>query len=77
MECLEITKRLLGQEHPHVATNINNSTSVYYSQGRYSEAELLFVEFLEMKKRLLGQEHPVVSTRISNLPAVYQQRAIQ
>jgi tetratricopeptide (TPR) repeat protein len=34
---------------------------LYDSQGRYEQAEPLYVEALEMRKRLLGDEHPDVA----------------
>ncbi len=36
---LEMMKKLLGDEHPDVATSLNNLAQLYYYQGRYSEAE--------------------------------------
>ncbi|MFN6562351.1 MAG: NB-ARC domain-containing protein, partial [Nostoc sp. ChiSLP01] len=41
-QCLEITKKRLGESHPNVATSLNNLALLYNSQGRYSEAEPLF-----------------------------------
>ncbi|MCG9890846.1 MAG: tetratricopeptide repeat protein, partial [Thermosynechococcaceae cyanobacterium MS004] len=60
IKCLEVTQKLLGQEHPSVATSLNNLAGLYESQCRYEEAEPLYVEALQMWKKLLGQEHPDV-----------------
>jgi tetratricopeptide (TPR) repeat protein len=70
-QCLEQSKRLLGQEHPHVATSLNNLAMLYDSQGRFAEAEPLYVQALELRKRLLGQEHPHVATSLNNLAGLY------
>ncbi|MEH2412623.1 MAG: tetratricopeptide repeat protein [Nostoc sp.] len=43
----------------------------YYSQGRYSDAEPLFIEALSMRKRLLGNEHPDVAISLNNLAKLY------
>ncbi|MDB9312253.1 CHAT domain-containing protein, partial [Spirulina sp. CS-785/01] len=71
-QALEMDKRLLGQEHPDVATSLNNLAFLYQSQGRYAEAEPLYRQALEMRKRLLGQEHPDVATSLNNLAFLYQ-----
>ncbi|MEH2321058.1 tetratricopeptide repeat protein, partial [Nostoc sp.] len=41
-QCLEVSKKRLGESHPDVATSLNNLASLYNSQGRYSEAEPLY-----------------------------------
>ena len=57
-----------------VVLNLNNLALLYASQGRYEEAEPLYVEALKMYKRLLGDEHPDVASSLWNLAAMrYQQ----
>jgi tetratricopeptide (TPR) repeat protein len=63
---------LLGKEHPDVAQSLNNLASLYYSQGRYKEAEHYFLEALELFKCLLGGEHPDVALILNNLAALYE-----
>ena len=53
-------KRLLGKEHPDIPVSLNNLAFLYHAQGRYSEAEPLYMLALEMRRRLLGLEHPDV-----------------
>ncbi|MBE8987910.1 tetratricopeptide repeat protein [Nostoc sp. LEGE 12450] len=71
IEALSMTKRLLGDEHPSVATSLNNLALLYNSKRKYSEAEPLHVEALSMRKRLLGDEHPSVATSLNNLAVLY------
>ncbi|MEM9817189.1 MAG: tetratricopeptide repeat protein [Cyanobacteria bacterium P01_D01_bin.6] len=71
-EALVMRKRLLGDEHPDVATSLNNLATLYKNQGRYSEAEPLLQEALVMRKRLLGNEHPDVATSLNNLAGLYR-----
>ena len=71
VEALAMFKRLLGDEHPAVATSLNDLAWLYGSQGRYSDAESLYVEALAMRKRLLGDEHPHVATSLNNLARLY------
>jgi tetratricopeptide (TPR) repeat protein len=49
-----------------------NRTGYYYeSQGRYEEAEPLYLDALAMRKRLLGEAHPAVANSLNNLAALY------
>ncbi len=40
---LAIRERVLGQEHPHVATSLNNLAALYHAQGHPAEAYKLEV----------------------------------
>ncbi|MEO0396201.1 MAG: trypsin-like peptidase domain-containing protein, partial [Cyanobacteria bacterium P01_A01_bin.137] len=42
VEGLDATKERFGDEHPDVATSVNNLAFLYSSQGRYEEAEPLY-----------------------------------
>jgi tetratricopeptide (TPR) repeat protein len=70
---LIIRKHLLGEEHLYVdvATSLSNLASLYQSQGRYSQAEQLFVEVLAIWKHLRRDEHPDVATSLNNLALLY------
>ena len=70
-EALAMRKRLLGDEHPDVATSLNNLALLYNNQGRYGEAEPLYQEALAMWKRLLGDGHPDVASSLNNLGCLY------
>jgi tetratricopeptide (TPR) repeat protein len=70
-QCIEVTKKRLGEEHPSVAASLNNLAYLYRSQGRYSEAEPLYLEALELRRCLLGEEHPSVAQSLNNLAALY------
>ncbi len=72
VQALELSKRLLGSEHPDVATSLNNLAGLYKSQGKYEKAELLFLQALEIRKRLLGEEHPAVASSLNNLASLYK-----
>jgi len=60
-------KRLLGTEHPDVASSLNNLALLYDSQGRYAEAEPLFQEALKIAEGQLGVNHPNTITIRENL----------
>jgi tetratricopeptide (TPR) repeat protein len=70
-QCLGITKKRLGEEHPYFATSLNNLAFLYKSQGKYNEAELLFLQALQLYRRLLGEEHPHFAQNLNNLAEIY------
>ncbi|WP_442936371.1 tetratricopeptide repeat protein, partial [Nostoc sp.] len=70
-QCLSSAKKRFGDEHPWVATSLNDLAFFYFLQGRYSDAEPLLIEALAMRKRLLGDEHPDVATSLNNLALLY------
>ncbi|MEH1934842.1 MAG: tetratricopeptide repeat protein [Nostoc sp.] len=70
-QCLEVTKKRLGEEHPDVASSLNNLALLYYFQGRYSKAEPLYIQTLALCRKLLGEEHPDVASSLNNLALLY------
>ncbi|WP_254921402.1 tetratricopeptide repeat protein, partial [Nodularia sp. NIES-3585] len=75
LQALELLKRLLGDNHPSVATSLNNLALLYESQGRYDQAEPLYLQALELFKRLLGDNHPHTITVRENWEACRQQNS--
>jgi tetratricopeptide (TPR) repeat protein len=71
-ECLEVVRKRLGEEHPDLATSLNNLALLYYAQGRYEEAEPLYLLALEITKRLLGKEQLHVAMILNNLAELYR-----
>ncbi|NES40394.1 MAG: tetratricopeptide repeat protein [Moorea sp. SIO2C4] len=74
-QCLEITRTRLGQDHPDVATSLNNLAGLYYSMGRYDQAEPLYQQALKIRKQLLGEEHVDVADSLNNLGLLYKSMA--
>ena len=53
----EVVRRMeegLGRDHPAVAIALNHLASLYYYQGRYSPAELLYQRGLAIKEKALS-----------------------
>ncbi|WP_414563424.1 MULTISPECIES: tetratricopeptide repeat protein [unclassified Anabaena] len=71
-KCLSTAKDRLGENHPDVASSLNNLALLYKSQGRYDQAEPLLVQALELDKRLLGENHPDVASSLNNLAELYR-----
>lgn len=65
-------EHLSDLEHLAVATSLNNIAYFNCSQGRYVEAELLYVQALEIRKQLLGEEHSTVAASLNNLAELYR-----
>jgi tetratricopeptide (TPR) repeat protein len=68
-----MTKRLFTGDHPYVASSLNNLASLYDSQGKYSEAELLYLDALAMSERTQGTNHPNTIIFRNNLQLLQQQ----
>jgi CHAT domain-containing protein/tetratricopeptide (TPR) repeat protein len=64
-------RRRWGPDHPDFATDLNNLATLFYSQGRYAEAEPLYTRALAIREKALGPEHPDVSASLNNLAALF------
>jgi len=64
-------ERFLGPEHPDVATSLNNLALLYYTQGRYDQAEPLLMRTLAIREKVLRPEHPDVAQSLNNLAVLY------
>jgi tetratricopeptide (TPR) repeat protein len=60
--------RTLGYDHCDAASIFAN---MYRDQGRWKEAEELFVQVMETRKRVLGEEHPDTLTSMANLASTF------
>ncbi|MEO1181773.1 MAG: tetratricopeptide repeat protein, partial [Cyanobacteria bacterium J06636_28] len=69
---LAILQTRLGEDHPDVATSLNNLASLYQVQGRYSDAEPLFLQAIEIIKQRLGVNHPNFTAASNNLTELRQ-----
>jgi tetratricopeptide (TPR) repeat protein len=58
---------VVPQDHPNVATSLNNLATLYRDQGRYAEAEPLYQRSLVISEKTLGKDHPTTKTVTSNL----------
>jgi tetratricopeptide (TPR) repeat protein len=57
-EKVEIMKKLHGPEHMDTLAAINELTDVYWNQGRWKEAEVMYRQNTETHIKVLGPEHP-------------------
>ncbi len=63
---------VLGKEHPDIATSLNNLALLYHLQGKYQQAEPLYIRSLVITEKALGKKHPDVARNLINLTALYQ-----
>ena len=58
VQVMEISKRVLGEEHPDTLTGMNNLAFTMKEQGRTVEAIKLMTECVQLRNEVLGTEHP-------------------
>ncbi|MBK1986103.1 ATP-binding protein [Sphaerospermopsis aphanizomenoides BCCUSP55] len=61
-----------SNEDTKFARSLNGLALLYYSQGRYNDAEPLFLQSLNIKKYQLGNYHPNVAASLNNLAVLYR-----
>lgn len=58
-QSLAIWEKVLGPDHPDVATSLNNLALLYRAQGKYVEAEPLYKRSLAIREQSLGKTIPL------------------
>ena len=56
-KCLDIETRVVGHEHPDVASSKHNLGLVHKEMGKLSEAKQLFTEAAEIRRKVLSADH--------------------
>ena len=69
---LEIFESSLGENHPNVATQLNNLAVLLQDTNRLGEAEPLMRRALEIDEQSLGPDHPTVAIDLNNLARLLQ-----
>jgi tetratricopeptide (TPR) repeat protein len=70
-QALPVYERVLGPDHPDVATSLNSLAVVYARIGAHEEAKALFERALAIYERTLGSDHPHVAGTLANLAIVH------
>ena len=65
-----MTRKLLGNEHPSVATSLNNLAALYSSQGKYEEAIEYYQAAIVIARKSLGENHPNTQTIKNNFDSM-------
>lgn len=66
-KAMEIEEKLLGQDHPELAHNLNNLSALHFSLGHYRQAEVLLAKTLATEEKTLGPDHPSIAATLNNL----------
>jgi tetratricopeptide (TPR) repeat protein len=61
-----------GNEDPQLASSLNQLAFLYNSQGKYNEAEPLYLRSLSICEKQLGENHPHVATSLNDLAGLYK-----
>ena len=64
-QTLAIREKVLGNDHPFVATSLIDLGNLAYMRGRYAEAVPLFRRALTTLENTLGAEHPRVASTLA------------
>jgi tetratricopeptide (TPR) repeat protein len=73
-KALKILESTLGENHPEVATGLNNLALLHYSQADYEAAEPLYERALAIDEKTLGPDHSGVATDLNNLALLYKKQ---
>jgi hypothetical protein len=66
-QVLEVSRRILGEEHPDTLISMNNLAGTLRAQGDLAGARTLLEQDLEVRRRILGEEHPDTLISMDNL----------
>jgi CHAT domain-containing protein/Tfp pilus assembly protein PilF len=67
----EIHLKILGENHPSYANNLDNEAQLFQDMGNYAKAEPLLKQVLEIRKQALGERHPQYGSSMNNLGSLY------
>ena len=57
-QALEMSKKVLGEEHPYTATRLHNLAGALLCQGNAEEAARMGKQALAILEKALGPDHP-------------------
>ena len=77
IQVMDMTKKLLGAEHPDTLSSMADIASTYWKQGRWNEAEQLQIQVVDMRKKLLGAEHPDTLIGMANLAVMQESGKVE
>ena len=64
-------ERVLGPDHPDVATSLNNLAMIRELQGRHEQSAALYKRALAISEKTLGPDHPELAPILNNLALNY------
>ena len=73
-KALAVYKKVLGGDHPDVATIYDDIAVIYAKQGDYPEALKRHRKALLITEKILGGEHPDIAATYNNIAVIYARR---
>jgi tetratricopeptide (TPR) repeat protein len=64
----------LGEEHPDVATSLNNLVGLLNVQGMYNESIPMLRRSLKIRRKVFGENHPDMAESLNNLAEVLREQ---
>ncbi|MDR2579425.1 MAG: tetratricopeptide repeat protein [Fibromonadaceae bacterium] len=71
---LEISEKILGKEHPNIATTYNNMALVFNDRGDYDKALEYYDYALAIFEKVLGREHLSTAATYNNMALIFENR---
>lgn len=71
-QALQLAEQVFGQEHPYVATSLNNLAVLKQRSGEYSAAKSIYARSLAIRQRVFGGEHYSSAESMNNLGDLYR-----
>ena len=65
-------KKLLGNEHPSVASSLSNLAGLLRDEGKLGEAEGSFREALAIRRKLFGNDSAAVTNSLRHLAMILE-----
>ncbi|CAM9785452.1 unnamed protein product [Ectocarpus sp. 4 AP-2014] len=66
LRAIEVVEKMLGRDHPDLATSFNNRAGLLRAQGKHIEAEPLYERSHAILRKALGPGHPHVAVTLNN-----------
>ena len=76
MRAYEIHRKVLGDNNPDVATDLNNIGSFYLNQKKYDLAQKFFSDALQIDQKIFGTSHMDVAIRLTNLGLLFEEQGL-
>lgn len=67
IQVMQMSKRLLGEEHPDALVNMANLALTLLSQGQHDQAIPLMQNAVNLQTKILGLNHPTTTKSINAL----------
>ncbi len=71
---LELREEHLGEEHPTVASSLEDLAQLRFQEGKFREAEPLARRSLEIREKILGADHAETATSLNLLADTYRRQ---